>query len=88
MKCPHCNKEIEAPEQKSAFGWMLPNIVVPVVFVFWILQWLFPFNVEHSYNVNYDMLILFVLVIIYFVYLQLYNLGKVKGTFVLVKKNA
>lgn len=87
MKCPNCGEEIETPERKSSIGWMLPNLIVPGFIVGLIARWVFPFNVEHGYSLNYDMLIVFVLIGAYFIYLELYNFGKVKGTFVLVKKN-
>lgn len=73
--------------QQNAIGWFLPNLILPAFPVGMLISWLFPLNVEHGYAANYDMIILLVFIIIYSVYLLLYGAGKVKGTFVLVKRD-
>ena len=67
-------------------GWILPNLI-PVSFgIGVIMTWLLPFDIEHGYAVEWDMVAFLGFMVLYLAYLIAYGYGKVKGTFVLVKK--
>ncbi len=81
MKCPHCSKEIFEPKE-----WFLPNLIFSIFMIGMISNWILPFDIENGYNLNYDMVIALFFICVYVGYLILYNYGKVKGTFVFIKK--
>jgi len=81
MKCPHCSKEIVETKE-----WFLPNLIISTFLFVIISSWILPWDMEHDYNLNYDLIIASLLICIYLVYLILYNYNKVKGIFVLIKK--
>ena len=81
MKCPHCKKEVPEPKE-----WFLPNLIFPTFLFVIISGWLLPFDIEHGYDKEYDMIIALFFIIVYIGYLILYRYDKVKGRFVLIKK--
>ena len=86
MKCPYCNKEIKEVREKQLFGVVLPNWIPPAFIIGMITIWLLPFDINHGYAMEYDMLIAIGFMLLYLAYLIAYVYGKVKGTFVLYKK--
>lgn len=89
MKCPYCNKEIKNVKEVSMFDdFILPNLI-PVTFVVGMfIVWLVPLDIKHGYAIEYDILIMFIFMILYAAYLVAYKHGKVKGMLVLTKKEA
>lgn len=85
MKCPHCKKKIENVEMSSMY-WILPNLVMTSLVVGGLGNWL-PINMEEGYAANWGMVMSFIFIVLYFIYLELYNFNIVKGRFVLIKKD-
>ena len=84
MRCPHCGKELKDVKYDSSY-WLLPSLLLPA-FILGLILDIFPINIEDGYSFNWGIIITFVFTIFNFVYLELYNFNKVKGRFVLMKK--
>lgn len=87
MKCQYCKKEIEGVREIGPVeGFILPNLI-PITFVIGLfILWFVPWDIKHGYAAEYDFILVLGFMLIYLAYLILYLNGKVKGTFVLVKK--
>ena len=87
MKCPHCNKEISDAKEIGMFeGFVLPNLILVSFVVMTLLAWILPWDINHGLTMEYDLVIGLVFMLIYLAYLVAYKYGKVKGKFVLVKR--
>lgn len=84
MKCPYCKKEIKRDEIVGMFTFNLFIVLAGLASLFFILN--LKINIEDGYSYNWDIILMLVLALVYMIYLILYRLKKVKGTFVLFKE--
>ena len=75
MKCPHCDKEIEVPtlSDSPAFRRLFLSSFV----IFLSLGGL-PWDIEHGYSANYDLITALILIVIFNVGMWLYYRRKTK----------
>ena len=57
-----------------------------IITIGFLISWFSPYNVEHGYKINYDVLGLLIFSLVYMVYIWMYTRRKVKGTFMLKLK--
>lgn len=87
MKCPKCGYEY-IYKTNEINEWAFRNLIIPLFLFVLGCGWLLPFDMDHGYSTNFDLIIGLGLVLLYGIYLWLYAKGKVKGTFVFIKKEA
>jgi len=65
----------------DAFG----SNIGAVIWIGVLVSWFSPYNIEHGYSLNWDIIGLLVFTILYFIYCYLYTIHRVKGAFLLSK---
>ena len=87
MKCPHCKKEVKGAKEVGVMEGIVLRNWIPVGFTLGMLMWwLLPFDIKHGYSAEWDMVAWLGISLLYIAYLIAYAYGKVKGRFVLMKR--
>ena len=95
MKCPNCQTEIELADKETIVyvkkdwldDWFFPNFVFVTFTSGTLFHFLLPWDIDHGYALNYDLILALGVSMVYVVYLILYGYGKVEGRFVWKKKS-
>lgn len=74
MKCPYCKKEFETTVETNGFKRLIIS-----AFIISVLFSLIPIGIEDGYSVNWDVIMAFLIIIIFNVGMWLYHRRKNKN---------
>lgn len=70
---------------KKSFNDLFIGNIGVIFFIGLLVFWLSPYNIEHGYKLNWDIIGLLIFTLIYYIYCWLYPIHRVRGTFIISK---
>lgn len=78
IKCPHCKKKIEITYRESIVaGPIFRNLILSLFVCMLLFQYL-PFDIEHGYSLNWDLVLALIVSILFAIGTWLYKRKKNK----------